>query len=89
MFDPFATLSATQGLVLDVLRLGQAHAFSSEQAATYGRAPRGKPRHNEDALLLVTAKGERATLVCGRQEASCRRKGVEAIAVDTPSCEPS
>lgn len=77
------TVSATytSGFVPGVSRLGMAALSTDAEAAIFHAVTGGNPRHNEDALILLTARRERIPVVTidERLLKHCATQGVETM----------
>lgn len=77
------TVSATytSGFVLDVSRLGMAALSTTEEAAIFDAVTGENPRHNEDALILLTARREQMPVVTNDERLlkHCAMQGVETV----------
>ena len=77
------TVSATytSGIVLGLSRLGMAAFSTPEEDVIFDAVIGGNPRHNEDALILLTARRERIPIVTNDELLTkrCATHGVEVM----------
>ncbi len=75
------SMTYTSGIVLDVSRLDMAAFSTPEEDVIFDAVTVGNPRHNEDALILLTARRERIPVVTndGSLTNRCARHGVEVM----------